>query len=71
MYRSGEILEVMSSFEMAAQAAKSPIPSLRLDRCKPGIGETFGQNFYENGETNKFFHAYLIGYSFGRAKNNG
>lgn len=68
MYKNGEIEKVMDAFERLARTIASPLPALRLDRCKRGIGETFGQNFYENGETNKFFHAFLMGYSFGKVQ---
>lgn len=42
--------------------------SLRLDRCvRPdGSGAETKGEFYESGETNQIFHAFLMGYSLAK-----
>ena len=57
---SKEHYEILSNFE-------KNFKEMRLDREKNIDLWKIGQ-VYENGETNKMYQAFIMGYSFGRAK---
>jgi len=57
---SKEHYEILSNFE-------KNFKEMRLDREKNMDLWKIGQ-VYENGETNKMYQAFIMGYSFGRAK---
>ena len=57
---SKEHYEILSNFE-------KNFKEMRLDREKNMDLWKIGQ-VYENGETNKMYQAFILGYAFGRAK---
>lgn len=67
MTKTGEIYNVMAQFEKLAKDSKCSIYTNRLDREEKQIGEGFANGYYyEHGETNQMFKAFLVGYSLGK-----
>ena len=63
MTRGTKEFEAMrDGFELAFR--RLPGSRGRLDRCKEADGSAI--NFYEDGQTNAMFHAYMAGYSHAR-----
>jgi len=63
MYKTGELREVMESFEKALP--NMLVGSYRLDRESKEMWQT-QRAFYQDGTTNTLFVAYLHGHSHGR-----
>lgn len=61
---TAEFDDVMAAFEQTVKNTPA-IPNCRLDRVGRDEGAPPSQ-FYESGETNMLFHAYMAGYA--RAK---
>lgn len=59
-----EFYDMIDAFEKCVKS-NSNFSSLRLKKYEKGAMVPPSE-FYENGETNKLFHAFMLGYSFGR-----
>ena len=57
------LLHTKEHFDLMAQFEKD-FPHLRLDKESKYLWEK--KSIYQNGETNKLFIAYRIGYAFGK-----
>lgn len=65
MYKTGELEEVMKSFEK--NAGSIGLYGRRFDRERREIGKPFAHGaYYQDGETNTAFRAYLAGYALGK-----
>lgn len=63
LYKTGELYKVMERFENVYKG------QTRLDREKDKEIWKIG-SFYENGETNKLFNAFLNGYMYNKSISN-